>query len=287
MTANAFDVHRCTASNIIILVCNAINKYLGLAYLHLPQDKAEMIRKVSEFELRFGMIQAFGCIDGTHIPLKTSMINSQDYVNYKQFYSINVQAVCDCRGLFMDIDCRWSGSVHDAKVFANSKINGKLKNGLLPATFSCPVPGQEKTPNYLLGDPTYPLTPYCLKKYQSCSSNDEVLFNTMLRAARNPVECAFGRLKARWSILTRKIDFKLESVPFLIYACFVLHNFCELESCHLDENLVRMQILRNKAEEEKLKNFPDPVYSYDNGEGEFVRSVLTSYINDNLPDDLM
>ena len=187
----------------------------------------------------------------------------------------------------MNIDCRWPGSVHDAKVFASSKINEKLKNGLLPTTFSSPVPGQEKIPNYLLGDPAYPSTPYCLKEYQSCSSDDEVLFNTMLRAARNPVECAFGRLKAPWSILTRKINFKLESVPILIYACFVLHNFCELESCHLDENLVRMQIVRNKAEEEKLKNFPDPIYSYDNGVGEFARSVLTSYINDNLPDDLV
>ena len=109
----------------------------------------------------------------------------------------------------------------------------------------------------------------------------------MVRAARNPVECAFGRLKARWSILTRKIDFKLKSVPILIYACFVLHDFCERECCHLDENLVWMQIERSKAEEEKLKTIPDPVYSYDNGEGEFVRSVLTSYINDNLPDDLV
>ena len=46
MTANAFGVHQCTASKIIILVCNAINKHLGPAYLHLLQDKDEMIRKV-------------------------------------------------------------------------------------------------------------------------------------------------------------------------------------------------------------------------------------------------
>ena len=79
----------------------------------------------------------------------------------------------------------------------------------------------------------------------------------------------------------------MESVPILIYACLVWKNFCELECCHLDENLIRMQIKHNKAEKEKLKNIPDPVDSYDNGECEFVRSVLTSYINDNLPDDFV
>lgn len=47
----------------------------------------------------------------------------------------------------------------------------------------------------------------------------------------------------KFTILTRKIDFKLEVFSFPIkYAC-----------------LVRMQIEPNKAEEE-LKNIPDPVY---------------------------
>ena len=107
---------------------------------------------------------------------------------------------------------------------------------------------KKKIRHYLLGNPVYPLILYCLKDYQSCSSNDELLFNTMLRAERNLVEYALGRLKARCTILTRKIDFKLESVPFLIYACFVLHNFCNLEWCHLDKNLIRMQIEHRKAE---------------------------------------
>ena len=70
------------------------------------------------------------------------------------------------------------------------------------------VHGPEKMQNYLLGDTSYLLTPYCLKEYQSCSSNDEVLFSTVLRVARNPAECGFGRLKAFWAISTRKIDFK-------------------------------------------------------------------------------
>ena len=36
-------------------------------------------------------------------------------------------------------------------------------------------------------------------------SNEEVLFSQMLRSARNQIECAFGRLKARWQILQRPL----------------------------------------------------------------------------------
>lgn len=45
-----------------------------------------MIQKVSEFELKLGMIQAFSCIDDTHIPLKVPMIHSHDSFDYNQFY---------------------------------------------------------------------------------------------------------------------------------------------------------------------------------------------------------
>lgn len=42
---------------------------LGEKYLHIPRDTEEMRRKVSEFEMRFGMTQAYGCIGGTHLPI--------------------------------------------------------------------------------------------------------------------------------------------------------------------------------------------------------------------------
>ena len=93
-------------SKTIFEVCTAINTYLGPIYLHLPQDVEETRQKVSEFELKFGMTQAFGCIDGTHVPLKRPQKNSRDYFNYKQFFSLNDQAVCDSKGYFMDVECK-------------------------------------------------------------------------------------------------------------------------------------------------------------------------------------
>ena len=84
MTANAFGVHRCTVSKTLVSVCEAINEIPGPQLIKLPQNSHEMREKVSEFEITFGMIQAFGCIDGTHIPIKRPLTDSQDYFNYKQ-----------------------------------------------------------------------------------------------------------------------------------------------------------------------------------------------------------
>ena len=153
-----------------------------------------------------------------------------------KFFSFTVQAVYDSSGRFMDVECKWPGSVHDAKVLANSKTKENLQTGNIPNTALTVLPGYDAISNYLIGDSAYPLTSYRIKEFTSCSKNEEVIFNNMLRSARNQVECAFGRLKARWGFLRKTIDLKIETVPKVIYSCFVLHNFCEsLSDNHFDE----------------------------------------------------
>ena len=245
-TANLFGIDICTSSKIIFEVCRAI-KALGPKYIKHPKTDKEMEEKIAKFEVRFGMPCAFGCIDGTHFPIQRPSENAQDFYNYKQFYSLSAQAVCDYRGIFMDVDCRWPGSVHHAKVLFNSKINKSLMNKTLPVKSKTLIPGLDPVPNYIIGDPAYPLTSYCMKEYETCTNNEQVIFNNLLRSGRNQIECAFGRLKARWSILTRKINLKLEAVPIVVYACFALHNYCELSNCPLDENDVTEQIKLNRC----------------------------------------
>ena len=288
MTANAFGIQVCTTSKIIHEVCREIAMKLGPKLIQLPQTKEDMMEKASEFEVKFGMPQAFGCIDGKHIQLKRPIKNSQDYFCYKMYFSLNVQAICDCKDLFMDIDCRWPGSVHDAKVFANSRVNQQMAQGHMQITYQQILPGRMEVPNYLIGDPAYPLVPFCMKEYEKCTEkNSEVIFNNLLRTARNLIECAFGRLKARWGFLAGKVDLKLELVPIVVYACFVLHNYCELMHGGVDTGLVNQQKAQHVYDDEQQRARGDPIYSGNTDEGLIIREIITSYIEENLPNHLL
>lgn len=53
-------------------------------------------------------------------------------------------------------------------------------------------------------------------------SNKQLMFNQMLRSARNEIECSVGRLKVRWWILIRSLGVPNKFLPNIVYACFVL-----------------------------------------------------------------
>ena len=92
----------------------------------------------------------------------------------------------------------------------------------------------------------------------------------------------FGWLKARWSFLTKKVVLALESVRTVIYACFVLHNYCELNKCVIDAELVKIHIGKHRKEKENENYLPNPVLSGNLDEGEVVRYVLRCYIENSL-----
>ena len=57
----------------------------------------------------------------------------------------------------------------------------------------------------------------------------EQCFAYRLSSAWMVIECAFGRLKARFGCLRRDMDISLKDLPAVIHSCFILHNFCELD----------------------------------------------------------
>ena len=123
-------------------------------------------------------------------------------------------------GRCIDVDINWPCGTHDAEVFANSRLNKAMRECKIPKMFGVLLPGKDEVPFLLLGDPAHPLLSDCMKEYSTCYCNEDVMFNTMLRIARNQIERAYGRLRARWQILTKAMNFKLEDIPQLMYAFF-------------------------------------------------------------------
>lgn len=279
MTANTFGCGISTVSKVIREICHVLADKIGPKLIKFPQTVEDIELGISIFQKKFGFPQAIGCVDGTHIPIKRPSENSHDYFCYKQRFSINVQAICDANGLFTDVEIRWPGSVHDARVFANSQVNKMFVEKRIPLVYRELVPGDVCVPQLLLGDPAYPLLYYMLKEYISCADNQQVVFNQMLRSARNQIECAFGRLKARFRILNKPLDVDIEFIPTLIYSCFVLHNFCEKEKVDIAQDDLYKALLE---EHRSQSSVADKIYSCNSVQGIKVRDAITNYFSEYL-----
>ncbi|KAM4522847.1 putative nuclease HARBI1 isoform 2-T3 [Odontesthes bonariensis] len=80
-----------------------------------------------EFYRIAGFPNVIGAVDCTHIKIKSlSGGHEGDFVNRKNFHSINVQMVCNADYLISNVVAKWPGSVHDSRVFRNSDLSAPI-----------------------------------------------------------------------------------------------------------------------------------------------------------------
>ena len=119
-----FGVARCTVCVIVQNTCKAIVDNLLSIYISFPRGE-DLCHVVEGFKNKWGMIQCAGSIHGCHIPVRPPASNHTDYYNRKGWYSVLLQGVVDQKYLFTDTCIGWPGSVHNARVLANSCIYKK------------------------------------------------------------------------------------------------------------------------------------------------------------------
>lgn len=210
--ANRFGINKGTLHHILMEICHSV---MGLRkdVFHWPQQQME--QNAQAFTQRCGFPGIVGAIDGTHIRIPGPSAFRESYINRKDFPSLQLQVVANHKLIFMDIDCGYPGSVHDARVFRNSRLKTRLDGGALPDKF------------HLLGDSAYPFKPYLLVPYRDNGHLDAMqkTYNYKHSSTRVDVERAIGLLKGKWGRL-RMLDMtSIKDVPYVILFACMLHNF--------------------------------------------------------------
>lgn len=144
--------------------------------IKLPTSEQEVKQAVSNVFYAHGFPQCKGAVDGTHIFKKHPFGRCNGFYQPAKRYSLNVQAICDYRYYLMDVVIKWPGSVHESRIFCNSKLNEMLRSGFISSLPKVIVPDTDPVPIFVLGDPAYPLLPYVMKEFSGGGSTPEEQF---------------------------------------------------------------------------------------------------------------
>ncbi|KAK7910497.1 hypothetical protein WMY93_015181 [Mugilogobius chulae] len=95
-----------------------------------------------QFELKWGLPQCIGAVDGSHIPILAPQEYHTEYYNRKGWYSIVLQAVVNSSGQFWNIYTGQPGSLHDARVLRLSALWDLAESGQMFAQETVNINGQ-------------------------------------------------------------------------------------------------------------------------------------------------
>jgi hypothetical protein len=216
--AEDLGIHQTTVCKTIKEVLPKIMEKAHL-WIHFPSTATEMEIAKEDWQTVYRMPCTIGAIDCTHVRIEKPRGEFEDeFINRKGFASINVQATCNALEKFTSVDVQWPGSVHDSRIWRNSKISQTMKpyNAVL------------------LGDEGYPISQWLITPFRQPNTHQERNFNKIFTKERVIIERCFGQLKRRFPILHYKVRLDLVKIPSTIVACFVFHNIAK-NLCDIDD----------------------------------------------------
>ncbi|XP_030000119.1 putative nuclease HARBI1 [Sphaeramia orbicularis] len=193
-------------------------------FIRFPHTQTSLNGTKQGFFAVAGFPRVIGAIDCTHVQLVPPADTKHVYRNRKHTHSLNVQCVCDAKGIITNIVAKYPGSVHNSYILRNSALFSKLRNG-------------EFGDGWLVGDSAYPLHPFLLTPVLNPTTAAENRYNEAHIRTRNVVERTFGILKSRFRCLDRTggaLLYRPEKVAQIVVTCCMLHNIAKLHGLEHD-----------------------------------------------------
>ena len=88
-------------------------KDLFICFLYTDDEVQE---EMDDFEKEYKFTQIVGAIDGCHIKINAPPENKDNYLDRKQYYSINLQGIVNSWLLFQHKAVGFPGSSHDVRI---------------------------------------------------------------------------------------------------------------------------------------------------------------------------
>ena len=164
-----------------------------------------------------------GCIDGMLLWMEqphkadcevAGVGPKKFFCGRKKKFGLNMTATVDDQRQFIDVDISHPGATSDYLAFSVSSLKRRLVSGLLLAG------------KYIFGDNAYVNTTYMATPYRTPNTAKDN-YNFYHSQLQINVECAFGMLVQRWSILCRPLPaaMGINKITALSLCLCKLHNF--------------------------------------------------------------
>lgn len=217
VAGDVFKIGRSTVVSMLHEFCKAVNQTLFHEMIQFPTSRDAKISAAKDFCERWQFPDTIGALDGTHIPILAPAVDPNDYFNYKKYHSLVILALVNANCEFTYVNVGRPGGVNDATIFHGCQLKQLICNE------------NEMEDMHIIADGAFPLLKGLMKPYLITAQMSEAKtnFNARLSRARVIVEDAFGRLKGRWRILTKRADYNVPNLIEILKTCLILHNICQ------------------------------------------------------------
>jgi len=206
-------------------VVDAINSTKSMNIIFPSKEEQKKLAAIAKEKSQASFSKVVGFTDGMLVWIeqptkkeceKAGFGAAKFYCSRKKKYGLNMTGTCDIHKRFIDIDIKHPGSTSDYLAFAMSPLKERCDDGEIENGY------------YLFGDCAYMNNNYMVTPYKNSTGFvDKDNFNFFHSQLRINIECAFGILVNRWTVLRRPMSSKIpiHKVSALTIALCKLHNF--------------------------------------------------------------
>lgn len=232
-----------TISIIVRQVCSVIWNNLIESCMPPPSEET-WLRISDDFYKRTNFPNCLGCVDGKHIKISNPAHGGSLFLNYKNYFSIVLMAICDSNYRFTYIDVGSYGKSSDSGIFKNSTFFKRLDEGKLniPGDKALPNSKNIVLPHVFVGDEAFGLSKNLMRPYGGTHlTATKRVYNYRLARARRYIECSFGIMTNKWRVLHRPLNVSLDLAEDVVKAICILHNFVRVRDGYTFEDTLSVQ----------------------------------------------